>query len=116
MKRFRHSPIKAKISELSKLKNGQRVIIEGYVSYVAPTRLERLCNYIIVDIDSPVQRALYLLLDSYSTTMYVVESGWSVKVVDVPLGTFYEGMKVIILGKVIKKNKEVYVKFIKRLS
>lgn len=115
MKGSLRSPINAKISELERLENGQRVIIEGYVSYIAPTKLDRLLSYIILDADSPIQRAMYLLLDSQYTTAYISDDEeHTIKVVDVPLGILYEGMRVRILGKLIK-NRKTYVKFLKKL-
>lgn len=116
MSAFRRFPIKAKVKEIPELFNGQKVIVEGYVDFVAPTKLDRISSYIFLDPNSPVQRSLYLMMNSSTTHIFLTDDGINyVKIVNVPLGVFYTGMKVKILGKVVKRKKEVYLKYIKKL-
>ncbi len=113
---FRRFPIKVKINDLKNLKHGDKVIVEGYVDSVAPTKLDRISSYIFVDPNSPVQRALYLMMNSSTTYIFLTDDGRNyVKIVNVPLGVFYEGMRARILCKVVKKKNEIYLKYVKVL-
>ena len=105
-----------KIKDIRNLKNGDKIIVEGYVDSVAPTKLDRISSYIFVDPNSPMQRALYLMMNSSKTDIFLTDDGKNyVKIVNVPLGVFYEGMRARILCKVVKKKNEVYLKYIKVL-
>lgn len=99
-----------KIGEISEEDVGKIVIVEGIIESVYPIKEDRLKYYILVDSTRPLQRALYLQMNTTSR-QYIIGDGYAtMPLIHAPL-SFYEGQKIRVMAKVVKYRKRIALKF-----
>lgn len=88
------------LSQISEKDTGTWIITGGFVEVVYPIKGDRLKNYIIVDSSSPLQRAIYLSMDSTHRTCIISDGKREFALLNAPMA-LYQGQHIRMLCKVI---------------
>ncbi len=102
------------IREISEEDVGKKLLIEATVEVVYPIKEDFLKYYIIVDSSSPLQRALYLEMNTTSRRYIIGDGIASLPLFNAPLH-FYEGQRIRIIAKVVRYKGGVALRFKKLL-
>ncbi len=89
---------------------GKTIITEGTVEVVYPIKEDRLKHYILVDSSSPLQRALYLEMNTVKRKYVLADDERAILLFNAPL-SFYEGQKLRIIAKVSKFDGRLALRF-----
>ncbi len=106
MRRVKFLPL----SQISAKYIGTWIITEGFVETIYPIKEDRLKNYIIVDSSSPLQRGIYLSMDSTHRTYIISDGRRELTLIHAPL-SLYQGQRIRMLCKVVKQGKGIALKF-----
>ena len=93
---------------------GEKIITEGIIEIIYPIKEDFLYHYIFLDFMSPVQRAIYMMMDTAKRRYIISHGNRSIYLLNAPL-YLYQGQRIIIVAKVIKYRKSVALKFKKLL-
>ena len=93
---------------------GETVITEGIIEVIYPIKEDFLHHYIFLDSMSPVQRSIYMMMDTEKRRYIISGGNRSVYLLNAPL-YFYEGQRIRLIAKVIRYRKGAALKFKKLL-
>ncbi len=93
---------------------GKVVLTEGVIEVVYPIKEDFLHHYIFLDWMNPIQRSVYMMMNT-QTRKYIVSSGEkSVYLLNAPM-SFYEGQRIRVIAKVVRYRGGIALKFKKLL-
>ena len=93
---------------------GKIIITEGTIEVVYPIKEDFLHHYIFLDSMSPVQRSIYMMMNTEKRRYILSNANRSVYLLNAP-PYFYEGQRIRLIAKVIRYRKGVALKFKKLL-
>ena len=99
-----------KLGDISSKDIGKLIITEGTVEVVYPIKEDFLKYYIIVDSSSPLQRSIYLQMNTEHRRYVLRDTRSYITLLHAPL-YFYEGQRIRIMAKVVKYRGSVALKF-----
>ncbi len=88
---------------------GKKIITEGKIEVVYPIKEDLFKNYIFVDSMSPVQRSIYMIMDSTTRKYRITDGNVSLYLFDAPPFLF-EGQRIRLVAKVIKYHNSIALK------
>ncbi len=99
-----------RLRDISEEDLGKLLLVEATVEVVYPIKEDLLKHYILVDSSSPIQRAIYLEMNSTSRRYLIGDGYVSFPLINAPL-SFYEGQRIRIIAKLVKRNNRLVLKF-----
>ncbi len=101
---------------LDELENhiGKVVLTEGIIDVVYPIKEDFLYHYIFLDWMNPMQRSIYMVMNT-QTRKYTISSGEkSVYLLNAPM-SLYTGQRIRVIAKVVRYRRGIALRFKKLL-